>query len=247
MAKMKTGIVLLVALCLLVLFAFLPGITAKITDAGQKNRAGFGEITTVSLNLSSEDGQLSIVEKLLLLQSGNTYPIGESEAQFTASEALGWIESFLSQYSQINEFSWFDFPNYQAMPGLCIDENNPEKHCVYWIISIVDEGEFSRSLTVIADDETGTILFADYVSSGMEEWGDVVYANVLDSLCQLYLDQLNVASAEYIDREPTENTFEEPSRSYAQQCFILEDSEGNRIVLELVAESNGSFCTNFSN
>ena len=102
MGKFKTGIALIVALCLLMLFAFLPSITAKITDISQKNRGGSSEITPVSLNLSSENGQLSIVEKILLLKDGTSYPIAESEATSTASDALGWVENIVEQYIEMN-------------------------------------------------------------------------------------------------------------------------------------------------
>ena len=60
MGKFKITAAILLSLCLLVLFAFLPGITAKIMDASQKNQAGTTEITPISLNLSPENGQVAI-------------------------------------------------------------------------------------------------------------------------------------------------------------------------------------------
>ncbi len=246
MRKMKMGAVLLIALCLLVLFAFLPGIAAKITDISQKNRAGSSDITPISLNLSPENGQLSIVEKMHLLKSGNSYPIGESEAKATASEALGWVESLISQYTEGNEFPWFEVPHYQVLPSLCIDEENPERHCVFWVIYIVNEGEYAQSLTVVADDETGTVIGVDYTSAGVEERNDITYANILDSLCELYLGQLGVSSVEEnTEIAPTEDGHWEPDISYAQRQITLRDSEGHRIIVVLTADSNGSFYTSF--
>ena len=122
MGKLKTAVVLMVALCLLTLFAFLPSITAKITDISQKNRTGSNEITPVSLNLSSENGQLSIVEKILLLKDGTSCPIAESEAASTASDALGWVEDIVEQYMNMQDFSGIEVPHYQVLPSLCIDE-----------------------------------------------------------------------------------------------------------------------------
>lgn len=247
MGKLKTGIVLLISLCLLVVFAFLPSITAKITDLRQENRTGSSEITPVSLNLSSENRRLSIVEKMLLLKDGTSYPIAESEATSTASDALGWVEDILEQYMNMYDFPGIEVPHYQVLPSLCIDEKNPEKHCVVWAIIILNEGITEQHLTIVADDETGTILGVDYFSAGMEERDDLEYAIILDSLCQVYLDQLDVTAAENVDREPVENIPAEPDISYAQRMFTLRDAEGNQITVDFVIESNGSFYTNFRN
>ena len=247
MGKFKTGIALIVALCLLMLFAFLPSITAKITDISQKNRGGSSEITPVSLNLSSANGQLSIVEKILLLKDGTSYPIAESEATSTASDALGWVENIVEQYMNMHDFSGIEVPHYQVLPSLCIDEKNPEKHCVIWAIMILNEGMTNQHLTFVADDETGTILGVDYFSAGMEERNGLEYAIILDSLCEIYLGQLNVAEVENVDREPIENTPAEPDSSYAQRQFMIWDAEGNQVTVEFIIESNGSFYTNFVN
>ena len=248
MGKIKTGIALIIALCLLVLFAFLPGLTAKITDVSQKNQAGSSEINPVSLDLSPEDGQLSIVEKMFLLKDGYAYPIGEDGAQSTASEALGWVENIFNQYLDSASALGFDAPYYQVTPILYIDEKNPEIHAVFWGVYIVNEGESAQNLTMVADDETGTILGVQYNSAGMEIYNDAIYADALNALYQLWLEQLNVAVVDHAEIEPSqEPTGEEKwERSYITRYVSLRDEENREVVVEFTMDYDGSFYTNFT-
>lgn len=240
------GAVLLGALCLLVLFAYLPGIAAKITDFSLKNQTGSSDITPISLNLSPETGHLSIVEKIHLLKNGYSYPIGEIGAQSTASEALSWVENIFTEYINTDDILGFDAPYYQATPILYIDQKDPEKHGVFWGIYIVNEGESAQNLTVIADDETGTILGVHYDTVAMEETRADRYGVILDTLCQVYLDQLDVAAVEDVDIAPTEENSWEPGRSYVQRYILLKDEEGREVIVEFTVQSNGSFYTDFA-
>lgn len=246
MGKVKMGIALTVALCLLVLFAFLPGITAKIIDISQKNRAGSSDITPISLDLSPETGQLSIVEKMHLLKDGYSYPIGEDGAKSTASEALSWVENIFTEYIDVNDIWGFDVPHYQVTPILYIDEQEPEKHGVFWGIYIVNEGASAQNLTIIADDETGTILGVHYDTVEMEEIRQDRYGVILDALCQLYLQQLDVAAMEDVEINPAGDGQWEPGRSYAQRFIALRDEEGHEVIVEFTVQSNGSFYMTFT-
>lgn len=249
MGKFKITAAILLSLCLLVLFAFLPGITAKIMDASQKNQAGTTEITPISLNLSPENGQLSIVEKILLLRDGYSYPIVEAVARSTASEALGWVESIFAEYADAPHILGFDVPYYTVTPILYIDEKNPEIHAVFWGIYIVNEGEAAQNLTVVADDETGTILGVQYNSAGMEIYNDAIYADALNTLYQLWLEQLNVAVVDHAEIEPSQEPTGELNweRNYFTRYVLLRDEENREVVVEFTMDYDGSFYTNFSN
>ena len=247
--KTKTAIVLIIALCLVVFFAFLPGLTAKIIDVSQKNQAGSSEINPVSLDLSPEDGQLSIVEKMFLLKDGYAYPIGENGAKSTASEALGWVESIFAEYADAPNILGFEMPYYTVTPILYIDEKDPEMHAVFWGIYIVNEGASAQNLTVIADDETGTILGVQYNSAGMEIYNDAIYAEALNTLYQLWLEQLNATVVDHAEIEPSQEPTGEENweRSYITRYVSLRDEENREVVVEFTMDYDGSFYTNYVN
>lgn len=245
MRKLKTAVIVLVVACVLVLCALLPMLVAAIGDYSTKNATGFREITPISLNMSSEAGKLSIVEKMLLLKTAHSYPIGEDGAKSTASEALGWVENILADYINTNGIFGFDVPHYQVTPILYIDEQDPEKHAVFWGIYIVNEGASAQNLTVIADDETGTILGIHYDTVEMEEIRQDHYGMILDTLCQLFVDQLDVAAVEDANIEPAGEQNWEPGISYAQRLLLLRDAQNHEVIVEFTVQANGSFYTTY--
>lgn len=244
MRKLKTISILAMTLCLIVLCAALPMLVAALQDRTAQNGAGYTDLKSVALELSAQSENLSIVEKLILLKSGDSYTISEKEATRTASEILSFAQKHIELYMNAGIFIQFEASNFQVVPALCIDSNQ-QTHCVIWAVFIVNRNDEGENLTVIVDDETGIILsiaYETYYENAEISYMDRDY--LMDAFWNIYLSQLELQPGRNdVDVAPN---YEEPGDGSLRRYFYTADPEGRELVIGLEISPYGGFATYFS-
>lgn len=242
MRKLKTGLVLVLALCLLILGACLPAIVALIQDSNTQNRTGSSDIAPISLNLIGSEPTLTMVEKMRLIRDGNTFSITEEDTQISAAEALAYVDQYVEEYVAAELFPWFKSTHYEVVPTLSIDRENPEKYGIFWVVYIADEEKSSQSLIIILDDETGTLLSISYDNYDSNYADRTALSYRMETLIDIYLRQsgLALAATDVVDAEPDIEAIPGGDET-TERLLALTDSEGNEIVVSFFANKFGSF------
>lgn len=244
MGRIKIAAALLAAVCLLILFALLPGVVSAITDTRLNNSSGVSRLTPITADTAKQEGRLSVRQKLLLVETGVAYSIGEGQTRSTASQALGWVEALVDQLA--DDMKWKEQLHYQLEPVLIVDEENTGHLGMFWTIRITVADGSGAELLLVADDETGMIVGMRCDTAGSLP-RHVNYAPVLQELFAVYVRQLNMQTVNLEKAEPSAAEapygWEDQTTGFSTSYAALRDQDGQEIVVAFTVYPDWSFHT----
>jgi len=220
--KNRIGAVLICIASLLVIVAcfFFPSISSSAADAQALGKSEFAETSALSI----ESAQMSIIEKLLLMQESEEIPLSSgSNLTEKAVYDIG-IQEASKLFPDIGiEFS-FETAEFITESVLYFCPDEPDSSIIKWFV--IFEDRFSNSFSVEIDDETGTLIGMSYssetlFSSGKDflTWKEITEKTV----SELIAEKTGLAVANYSET-PVESNYAD---DYAGDYYIVE----NRLIL----------------
>lgn len=172
MNKMKTGFVLLIAVLLVIAFALMPQAVAGISDLIGNEKPGTASLQSVELAFgvqkAIEPGYM--LRKMALEQRMSTIPITPEQTAMTQTEAIEAAEAAMTGYVEAKVFEWFEYTFCSAEPYLGIDPDDKNNYTIFWTVNFSHDSEPYRNLFLHIDDQTGKILYIDYVTNGEDKF-----------------------------------------------------------------------------
>lgn len=171
MRKVIYSLFLLLVAALIVAGAFLPQITAAITDSSTNGKADVAPMQSVELALGESSHEpLNMLRKLALEDHMNSVPIFADQAAMTEEEVYAAVEKNMQDYVASGIFEMFTPTYTSAETLLAIDPYGTDNYGIIWTVNLVSEDGPYRSLFLHIDDETGKILFIDYETHGEDRF-----------------------------------------------------------------------------
>lgn len=194
MKKLKSALLILLTAALIVCGAVLPGAASAAMDHMDSQNPGSAQIQSVQLQFDGSDPSEPLIRKLAIRSQMDTIPITASGAAMTEDEVFSAVESCMDMYVSNGIFSWFEDTYRTAEPYLAINPNDTDEYYVFWAVHIVREDDLYNNLFLHLDDESGKILYLDYVTYDPDRSffpEDQAYA--LDALTGIYFEQLGLS------------------------------------------------------
>lgn len=155
MKWVKTGAVVLVTLCLLILVGKLPDLVAKAQDDAAM-LPGLGEIRSVDLVLKEP---LSLIEKLYVMANGQYYPYSVN-TKLTVDQLPGVVEEALAPYyyRDLIPYNWEDTV-VRGESYILYRTDEPQINFVLWIVTLENA---NWRADIHLDDDTGRLLMVHF-------------------------------------------------------------------------------------
>lgn len=193
MNKWKNLLIFLLTAVLIITGAFLPRITGAIADQMRSSKVHTAPIQSVQLNLNSNTAN-SMIQKLSIRSEMHTIPITAEDASMTEDEVFAAVEACMDMYVSNKIFSWFEETYRTAEPHLAINPNNTKDFFIFWAVNFVEEKDPYNNLFLHLDDETGQILYIDYVTYDPDKsYFPEDQSYVVDTFSGLYFEQLGLS------------------------------------------------------
>lgn len=192
MGRMKQLLLIIPVIAILVVCAFLPGITLGLMDRVNLNTSAAAPIQSIQLT-PEENGELGpeyFFQKLLLQKNiYDTISLSPEAASLTDREALDTVIKQLQEYYYAELIPQLDFMDYSAKPFLQFGLDNTGS--ISWLVSLGSDGD---SVLVLLDDATGKILQLSYHTSAHTSAKyppDDCYSRV-EALANIFFGQLGI-------------------------------------------------------
>ena len=241
MRKMRLPLILLLTGALIVIGAFLPGIVSAVIDRTVMGKSENASMQSVQLEFSGETWEPDdMMKKLAVEQIMYTIPISAKDASMTEEEVYAAVEDCMEKYVSNGIFSWFEDTYRMTETYLAV---SPDNMNIIWAVNIVRKDDPYQNLFLHLDDETGKILYLDYVSydpDGAFYPEDQSY--VLDAFAGIYFEQLGLT--DLTDPDPYAQY---PAAEEIQEndvwCrrYTFPDTEYGEIILEFYVKSTGFY------
>ena len=240
MDKCKNVVTIILTAFLIVLGAMLPMLVTALQDKAVQNHTAYANSSSVLLEFPSGES-LSTVDKLILLNQNNCYPITEDDAKMDASQVLSLVQAHMAQYIDAELLHALDYSQYQIIPSICIDEAT-QAHFIVWAVYI--ENGDTDLLTAVVDDDTGIIFSVDYQT--YEQRYDLTsdrHDHKIEAFMEVFLSQLDLQE---MDANIAPIYEESASDSdIISRYYSLLDSKGREIIIVFHVTSRGCFYTDY--
>lgn len=242
MNKLKSLLIFLLTAILLITGAFLPNITAAMADQVRNGKVNTAPIQSVQLEFGSEKPTDSMIRKLAIRSRMNTLPIAPGDASMTEEEVFAAAESCMEQYISAGIFSWFEETHRMAEPHLAINPYNTDEFYIFWAVNFVGENDPYSNLFLHLDDETGRILYIDYVTYDPDRaYLSKEQSQVIDAFSQLYFDQLDLMEAADPTSSKTVTVTKEMSKDVWCRRYSFTDTGYGAFTLEFYVKPKGFY------
>lgn len=240
MRKLHIALILALTAAVIAIGAFLPGIVGGVTDLISTAAVRSAPMQSVELQFSGgQDDPEHILKKLALERNMNTLPVTADQAFMTEEEVFAAVNDCMEQYSSADLFRWFKDTYSMAEPYIAISANGTDNVSVFWAVHIVHEGDPYRNLFLHIDDETGKILYLDYVTYDPDStfYPEDQY-RVVNTLAELYFDQLGLAELAGSEAVTVDEMIDNDV-----QClrYTFAGTEYGDIVIEFYSKPNGFY------
>lgn len=247
MGKRKIPILILFTVILLIAGASLPAIAASVQDSTTVNHSSYSQMKSMELEFGEEKETLPMMGKLALLGHMESVSIDSSQASMTEKEVFQAAETLMADYENAGIFQWFDVTLRSATPKLGIDLNDPNNFLVYWNVSYINEYDYSRSLLLDIDDETGKIMCLSYYvydSYTMEKRNKTI----MDAFTDVFFSQLGMTEAkEYAESIAAGYEYPEVDGGVSYAEYSFGDAIYGEIHVTFCVEGPGGFYLYFPN
>ena len=153
MSKVKYVPVLLAALALIFLGAFLPRLVAAAGDEAILGKAGFDQMQSMEFELHKN---IPSMGKLAMMANLNSaVEIQASKASMTEQEAMEASRSALRAYVDAGLLA--EYSEWQVTTRAYLASGGTANG-VFWIVEVYTDAEALRCIQTIVDDETGALL-----------------------------------------------------------------------------------------
>lgn len=245
MRRIRIVLILLLTAALIITGAFLPRITTAVMDLTTAAKVSTAPMQSVQLDFRSTGQQDSgsILKKLALEQSMYTVPITAKDASMTEEEVFAAVETCMDMYVSSGIFSWFEETYRMAEPYLAIAADDTDNASVIWAVHFVHEDDPYRNLFLHLDDETGKILYLDYVTYDPDSTfypEDQAYA--LETFTGIFFEQLGLTDLADSNSSSL-NTAAERMQDGDVWClrFTFPDTQYGEVVLEFYVKPTGFY------
>ncbi|MBQ7801039.1 MAG: hypothetical protein IJ375_01800 [Oscillospiraceae bacterium] len=237
MRKLKLALILALTGLLIITGAFLPRITGEITDLIHSRKVLSAPMQSVQLEFSGSEWQSGdhILKKLAIERSMYSLPITPEETSMTEEEVFAAVEEAMDMYAASGIFSWFETSYRMAEPYLTYAVEDSGNMNIIWAVNLVHEDEPYRNLFLHLDDETGKILYLDYVTYDPDSsFFPEDQASALDTFTSLYFEQLG------LDPGGQEAEIIQEKDVWCRRCAFQDTGYGD-IVLEFYVKPTGFY------
>lgn len=220
MQKLRTGLMIFLAICIIAGCAMLPTAVTKLLDHLSLNQTQYSQISSVQLAFAEVEPRLPILGKLALLQDCTIMEITEEDTIMTEQEALAALWTNLQPYWDIGLLpDSLVKSNLTVLPHLIYNPGNSMEYAVIWLVEITVPESPYYLFSAAIDDETGNLLIlnfetdSDFMSdSDPNSFGALVaetYFSALDI-------RLNGYESQYFDTGSVEITYHFGTLEYGE-------------------------------
>lgn len=205
MRKLRTLLILLLAIFLIAAGAYLPRIAAAVQDGQTLGHTATEPMQSLVLELGGEaQAPGYMMRKLALEQNMMTIPISAGEASMTQEDVFAAAEKGMEGYIEAGMFEWFEYNFRSAEPYLGIDADDKSNFTVFWSVTLDYQGDPYQYLFLHIDDETGKILYINYVTYADDQFKYYYPDNqqlMMEDFVSTYFSQLDLTDlADYPSR-----------------------------------------------
>lgn len=241
MRKLIYSLFLLLVAALIVAGAFLPRITAAITDNSTNGKAETAPMQSVELALGESSHEpLDMLRKLALADHMSTVPISADQAALTEEEVYSAVEKHMQDYAASGIFEMFT-PTYTSVETLlAIDPYGTDNYGIIWTVNLVSGDGPYRSLFLHIDDETGKILFMDYETHGEDRFNyyPEYQSYVMGVFAGNFFSQLGLAEELQYMKNATVTSIA-TTQECSEVCYSFDDLTYGEINLYFSVYPNG--------
>lgn len=204
MKKYATPTILLFALSVIVLGAFLPQLASAWLFPSNSGKVNFIAVNNVQLEFDSTGQQSQISEKLaMLVKYNDTMELPDSLATLTDDRILEILQDTVGKYQKagllpvgLQQLTKRDILS--AQPYMVSWDLSDIQSTIFWNVSVLlTNGQY---LDLILDDQTGTVCSITLTKSDETLETTVNTAqlkNQMRALCSLYLEELGTAFSRF--------------------------------------------------
>lgn len=196
MRKLRTLLILLLAMFLIAAGAYLPRIAAAVQDGQTLGHTATEPMQSLVLELGGETQAPGyMMRKLALEQNMMTIPISAGEASMTQEDVFAAAEKGMEGYIEAGMFEWFEYNFRNAEPYLGIDADDKSNFTVFWSVTLDYQGDPYQYLFLHIDDETGKILYINYVTYADDQFKYYYPDNqqlMMEDFVSTYFSQLDL-------------------------------------------------------
>ena len=118
----------------------------------------------------------------------------------TEDEVFEAVNALMDQYVAAGIFRWFPETARDAQPYLAVSADDAYNSGIIWAVNLTKEDDPYHNLFLHLDDETGKIIYVDYVNHDPDSYlcdpGDADYDNqlwdALGTLADIFFEQLEL-------------------------------------------------------
>lgn len=194
MHRLKNIFIILLTVTLIMAGAVLPSVVSSVFDDAVIEKSGSRSVKTVQLNVSDEENRTEkaeLLKKLAMMKNMSTIPVTENETTMTEEDACTAADLCLQEYKSAGIIPSFDITYWSAEPYMAVESQNVGNYFFFWAVNLVNEYEPYHNLLLHIDDETGKILYINYISSA-EEYMNTDRYTLMESFSEIYLQELGI-------------------------------------------------------
>lgn len=246
MHRLKNIFTVLLTVILIMAGAVLPSVVSSVFDDAVIEKSGSRSVNTVQLNVSNEEDRTEksdLLKKLAMMKNMNTIPVTENETTMTVDDACTAADLCLQEYKSVGIIPDFDVTYWSAEPYMAVESQNVGNYFFFWTVNLVNEYEPYHNLLLHIDDETGRILYINFISNA-EEYMNTDRYTLMESFSKIYLQELgilqdvqeiNEANGEfaYVDGEI------DSGNDILQKRYCISDDTYGDILIDLYVNISG--------
>ena len=254
MDKWKLPLILMLTVALIVTGMFLPVIAGLVMDGLSIGKAAAAPMQSVELSFSTDEEKREgyMLKKLALEREMTSFPVTAGEASMSEEDVFTAVEAQMDRYVAAGVFQWFE-PSYRsAEPYLFVSGDSSNNMSIIWAVHIVQEADPYQNLFLHLDDETGSILYMDYVNTNTDEYlynPDVESAekemwSAMDAFTGVYFSQRGLTEQAETERSGTQSDYTylytEPAEG-ASAVYVFTDTGYGDVTIQFVLKYNGFY------
>lgn len=233
MRKLKILLTVLLTALLLAGGACLPGIVGAVQDQRVLGQPRYEPVQSVRLQIRDE---MSVVGKLSLMKyMYNVLDISGDQTRMTEEDAAAAGAKALAVYYEVGLIQPFDVTFVEWAPVLICDPKDPEVYGIFWKGLLVRDEEPYPMIEVYLDDETGRLMYIQYIA------GEMIYEDgELEALLNVVAD-IYFAGLEMPEYESCRASEHDSEKTLNGITYTIEDKKYGNVYVECFSFGSGFY------